>query len=363
MKQPGIFFGLFGGVCLLASEWKHPIDWRGLAMRGGSFLFGLILPFAVTCLIMLTAGVFKSFWFWTFSYAREYASRMSLSDGFQLFKYGAPLAVGPVAMVWIIAGIGATALWWHRELRNHGIFIAGFLLFSFLAVCPGFYFRRHYFILMLPAVSLVTGIAVSAATQKIGRNPRTRAWQVIPLLVFLAAFAYTIAQQRALFFEMDPLTASRALFNVNPFPEALRIAEYLRSHASAEARIAVLGSEPEIYFYAHRHSATGYIYTYGLMEEQKYAFTMQKEMIHEIESTAPEFVVFVGVSTSWLAKPDSEQAKSFFSWAEDYLNSRYELVGIADILDPDHTEYRWGEEATAYTPSSPYTVQVFKRKA
>jgi hypothetical protein len=47
------------------------------------------------------------------------------------------------------------------------------------------------------------------------------------------------------------------------------------------ARIADLGSEPEIYFYAHLHSATGYIYTYGLMDEQKYAWTMQRETIRD----------------------------------------------------------------------------------
>ena len=46
--------------------------------------------------------------------------------------------------------------------------------------------------------------------------------------------------------------------------------------------MAVLGSEPEIYFLARRHSATGYIYTYGLMEAQPFARRMQDEMIREI---------------------------------------------------------------------------------
>jgi len=44
-----------------------------------------------------------------------------------------------------------------------------------------------------------------------------------------------------------------------------------------------IGSEPEIYFYAQRHSATGYIYTYALMEEHKYAHAMPEEMEREIE--------------------------------------------------------------------------------
>jgi hypothetical protein len=37
------------------------------------------------------------------------------------------------------------------------------------------------------------------------------------------------------------------------------------------------------------HSATGYIYTYSLMEPQSHALEMQKEMIAEIEADRPEF--------------------------------------------------------------------------
>ena len=39
--------------------------------------------------------------------------------------------------------------------------------------------------------------------------------------------------------------------------------QYIRNHSGPDALVAVLGSEPEIYFLAHRHSATGYIYTYA----------------------------------------------------------------------------------------------------
>ena len=66
------------------------------------------------------------------------------------------------------------------------------------------------------------------------------------------------------------------------------------------------GSEPQIYFYSHRHSATGYIYTYPLMEPQKYARQMQSEMIHEIESAQPKYLISITMSLSWLRLPQSE---------------------------------------------------------
>ena len=66
--------------------------------------------------------------------------------------------------------------------------------------------------------------------------------------------------------------------------EALEIADYIRARTSPSDRIGVLGSEPEIYFYANRISATGYVYVYGLMEQQRYSVRMQEEMIDELSS-------------------------------------------------------------------------------
>ena len=53
----------------------------------------------------------------------------------------------------------------------------------------------------------------------------------------------------------------------NPFVECPVIAEYLKKNTGPDDTIAVLGSEPEIFFDARRRSATGYIYTYGLVED------------------------------------------------------------------------------------------------
>lgn len=185
----------------------------------------------------------------------------------------------------------------------------------------------------------------------------------IPVFLFFIACAYSIDKQRTFLFELDPLTACRTVYYENPFPKALQIANYIDGHAPKDARIAVLGSESEIFFYTKRHSATGYIYTYGLMEQQKYALEMQKQMIDEIESAHPEFLVRVRVPVSWLAKPNSPGLPAFSSWANSYVYTQHELVRVADILQTDYTEYHWGDEAKTNQPRSPYVVEVFKRTA
>lgn len=362
MKQPGIFFLLFAALYLLKTELKRPVDWRGLALRMGSLLSGAALPFALTCAVLLAAGVFKAFWFWTFSYAAQYAARLSLTDGLSIFGDMMPFVAQPAIFVWIIAIVGISALFWNRELRAHAIFIGGFTVFSFLAICPGFYFREHYFILMLPAVALLTGIAVGSATQVARARHVTQGLVFLPALLFTGSFLASVSQLRSFFFAMNPTEVCRATYSANPFPEALPIANYLAANTPPDGRIAVLGSEPEIYFYSRRHSASGYIYMYPLMEEQKYAMTMQKEMIGEIENANPKFVVVVGVSYSWLARPGSPQVNSLLSWLDRYVRGQYELTGIADIVGPTQTEYRWGEQAGTYIPESPNVVRIFKRR-
>ena len=358
MKQPGIFFVLFGGLYLLISEAKPPVDYRGLARRMGAFTIGAILPFALTCLWLLRAGLFHKFWFWTFVYASQYTSSNSILAAIPVLQLVGPGVVGASVFVWVVAAIGFTALFWDRESRPHASFTVAFLLFSFLAVCPGFYFRGHYFILMLPAVAVLAGLAISAGTRKAQELGR-KAFAVLPALLFVAAGIYSVIEQRQFLFVDDPMTATRSVYAPSPFTEAPQIAEYIRTHSSPEARIAVLGSEPELYFYAHRRSASGYIYMYELMEEQKFAAQMQQEAIREMEAAAPEYIVNVNVFFSWFPRPNSDRA--IFQWARSYIQQHYELVGLVD-LQPQSSGFRWDDAARADSSRPADFVEVFRRK-
>jgi hypothetical protein len=360
MKQPGIVFAAFAGLYLLRTEMRPvaPLErepWRRVLIRVGTFSLGVVAPFLLTCLLLWRAGVFGKFWFWTFTYARAYGSIVSTADGWHLLSNTFPEVVGPSPGLWIIAGVGLTAFFWDRSIRSQAPLVIGLLGCSFLAVCPGLYFREHYFIVMLPAVALLTGVAVDSAMRKLPAGNWTR---TLPLVLVTGALAFSIIAQKEFLFRMDPVTACRSIYGRNPFPEAIQIASYIQTHTSPAGRVAVLGSEPEIYFYSGRHSATGYIYTYGLMEQQPYASTMQREMAGEIEAAKPDFIVFVRVPTSWLAQPRSDPF--IFSWSQRYLRDHYEFTGIADILPV--TEYRWGDGAKTYQRRSRWAVEVYKRK-
>jgi hypothetical protein len=358
MKQPGVFFLLFGAIHLVSSDLHRRFQLKTILLRSLIFSGGVILPFGITCLLLWRIGVFDRFWFWTIDYARQYASLVPFSQASQLFFYSTREVIVAGWPIWMLAGIGLVAGLWVQRTRPSTVFLLGFLFFSALALCTGFYFRLHYFILVLPAVSLLAGVAISRLSDlSVDRPIGVR---FIPILILGAALAWPILTERKFFFEASPADASRMIYPESPFTESIRVAEYLREHTTPSDTIAVLGSEPQIYFYSDRHSATGYIYVYGLMEAQKYATQMQQEMIREIERARPKFLIFVVMPDSWLQRPESERL--IFTWANDYRAQKYAVAGFVNMVAPDKTDYYFGSVPESVPRLGKY-ILIYERKS
>ena len=339
MKQPGILFAAFGGLYVI--RYRH-----NLARNVIIFSAAVLLPFGVTCLLLWWAGVFGRFWFWVFSYARQYVSMLPLRAGMGAFRTTAGQIFDENWAIVVLAAAGlATGLRMKQHRAATGT-VAVFLACSFLAVCPGLYFRKHYFVVLLPALALLVGALAATA-----RN--------LVLWAIAAALVFTMAAQSDYLFQASPLEVSRASYQSNPFPEAIPLAAYIRDRTNPADRIAVIGSEPEIYFYANRQSATPYIYMYSLMEPQPYAARMQAEFIHDVESASPKYLVLVNVSSSWLAQRGSPPG--ILRWAGQYTSQHYETVAVADITH-NGTIYRWDADALHYMPQSGNSVLVLRRR-
>ena len=64
------------------------------------------------------------------------------------------------------------------------------------------------------------------------------------------------------------------------------------------------------------------------MESQPYARKMQDEMIREIETARPEYVVYVASPLSWLRERESDPY--IFTWAKRYLDVGYQLIRLPE---------------------------------
>ncbi len=309
MKQPGLAFAAFGFLYLIAKRAR----WVSVSVYAAC----AAAPFAATCLLLWRSGVFEKFWFWTVRYGSQYGSIFTPQLGFLKLIGMLPEVVGPALLLWAIAMAGLMT-----GSKSAKLLLGGWFLASAAAVSAGFYFRSHYFVMLLPAVALLCAAAVTDWVSE--RHPR------FAIIVITVACAAPLLYYSHYLLRLTPHQAAIATFGENPFPEASSLSHYLRDHSSPDAKIAVIGSEPEIYFYAQRRSTTGYIYTYGLMEAQPYAKQMQQEMIREIEAAQPDYLVYVTSPLSWLRQRDSDP--EIFDWAMRYLEEEYQQIPFPDTI-------------------------------
>ena len=362
MKQHALFFVPLGAGLVVEAAFRRASGERRLAVKQAAWLLaGAATPFVLLAVLFAAQGVLGRFWFWTFRYASEYVTRVPLSQASTAFLAGLERVTAANRPIWIAALIGAGALVVRRGVGEARLIVAGLLAASLAALCPGFYFREHYFIVLLPVAALLVGVAADAGVRMLSAAmPRFAATLLTSALCVALGAAYVFGE-RAYLFSWSARELSRQRYGANPFIESVEIARYIREHTGPGDRIAVLGSEPQIYFYSGRRSATGYIYTYPLMEPQRFASTMQDEMMDQIEKAHPAYLVVVQIGTSWLAGPQSDPR--LLQWANRYSGECYDLVGVADIYSTDVTGFAWGPDVATYRPRSKNLVLTFRRKS
>jgi hypothetical protein len=337
VKQHGAFFGLFGFAALLILLWQiKPFDkkiyWKYIL----AFMGGILLPLLLCFFYLAYAGVLEKFYLWTFIYAKEYSSIISIRDikynfvgGFQSIWYF-------TSFIWIIAGVGFITLFSIKYNKQPGILIIGLLIAGIIALSVGFYFRAHYFVFVLPAVALLFGIGIRFIFHffSIASLPIVRYFP--PIFVVTIAILGTIAAHWDILYKFTPAEVTQTVYHQHPFPYSTLIANIIREKTSREDRIAIIGNEPQFLFYSHRRSATSFIYFFSLVEEQPLAEQFRFEMIHQVESTAPKLIIFTHVTPEWYKRPKcwEELDKWFFSFAKLYYTpiARFEYNNLKNTL-------------------------------
>lgn len=320
---------------------------------GSSLLAGFLLPYLLTVLILFKQGAFSTFWLWTVSYASVYATGLTPALGWLNFKSQLSEILASMWPYWGLAAAGLLALAARRDARGL-LFTFLLLLASLVAICPGFHFRPHYFILLLPAVALLAGALLAG-------NFLPKTVRMALIAAFFAAAAFQLWQERWFLFAAPPQEyLKKAYQTTKPFVESAVVAGYVKSITAKNERILVMGSEPQIYFYADRLSATGHIYMYPLMEEQPYALGMQEEMLQQISQSRPACLILVDDLSSWLSV--SAEGNKFRERLGEFMRKSYELTGVAAVSRENESFYVFGERAGQFIPDSASRILIYKLK-
>ena len=355
MKQHGVAFAAFGGLILLVPREGAP---RRMSLL--MFALGALLPISLLALVLWWTGGLRPFLFWSIEYAWRYLSFVTPSEAVGFAVNGLAGAVASAPLAWLLALLGASAVAWDPRARSRAGFLLAFGGCSIAAVAAAFRFRPHYFLFLLPALSLWAAVGTAALARLLA--PRDRAgWQTaVQLVVVVLVLGASLGQHREILFRMSPDEVSARTFGWNPFPEAVEVARVLRERSGPDDRIAMLASEPEIYFYAHLRGATPFLYMTELLRDHEISRVLQGEMIATIEATGPRYLVFSSRFDPFARRP--RRGAPLYRWAREVASREFVRIGVVEIRRDGPSRYHWGDDATM-PPRTPDWLMVYERTA
>lgn len=320
-------------------------------------LSGIGLPYLIIVLIVLWQGTFEQFIKWTITYPSSYSKIISFNEAIYILKNSLIYVTHHYREIWAFSFLGFFAFIFSRFPFANKLLILLLGIFGFLSVSAGFYFRYHYFIMILPVTVIFFGFFSNLIIKLVNRfNQGIIKVIVFVFIIFISG--YYVINKTKIYFQHNTQTLVRYFEGLNPYYEAKIVSDSLNRILNSEDNLAVLGSEAEIYFYTMNKPATGYLFTYELVKPHKYNLDMQKEMIKEIEKNKPKAIVYANIRTSWLIYNDIPM--EIFSWFDEYVK-QYEKIGVVDISH-DTTIYKWHDEVSGYVPRSKATLNIYLRK-
>jgi 4-amino-4-deoxy-L-arabinose transferase-like glycosyltransferase len=242
-----------GGAALLLAVWwliHHRESIRGWAMLAVGTSVPLLLSLAHG---IVTVGLYNYAYatlLFRFEVGGSEALLPSLATGlFQTLFVWVPL----VAM----AGLG-----WRHLPRSHSqrTFLAAWLATSLFGVAMGGNWWPHYFVQLIPPLTLIATAGFIAVARNDGLRPPQ--YLVVGFIAAALAFALLVWPSAS----MSPQDGAASIFPGDRYFESERAATYVRAHTTSADRIYVAAVGPDILYLAERQSTVPYLYGQQLDE-------------------------------------------------------------------------------------------------
>jgi 4-amino-4-deoxy-L-arabinose transferase-like glycosyltransferase len=123
-----------------------------------------------------------------------------------------------------------------------------------------------------------------------------------------------------------------------PFGLAPRVAQYVAERTTPDECFLVIGSEPELYYYAERCACTRLVFTFPLTGPYTYAPRLQQELQRDWQEHHPRYVILVNTALS----------------ERDYPVQRF-LAPLLAILEADYVQ------ETKFADEGGVVLQIFRR--
>lgn len=354
-KQVAIFDALF---CLL-------LIWA-LCKRPRAAVWTMIGVMAAVGVIVFSyfvaVGAGWDFYDCTLGYNLEHVSEHPLASYPRLFRDAA------VPILWetwpffvlALAGLILSFTRWCKGVpassRRGCWWVTGWLVCAFAGVVPGGYFHAHYFLHLMPPLALLAGFGAVVLAELLWRR---RAGLVSAALV-IGALCYGVYVARWYFGPGSDAWKSRRLYGANPFPESPSVAQFIAERCGRGDTLFILGSEPQIAYYAGRTSASRYIITYPLWKNFPDTRDRQRSVLEEIAKNHPAFILSINVPQSQRISPDCPMILP--NGVATLLAHEYELVAGIPLTDETPMPLV-SDEAVLRHAGGRVLMKIFQRRA
>jgi 4-amino-4-deoxy-L-arabinose transferase-like glycosyltransferase len=197
--------------------------------------------------------------------------------------------------LWILgaAGLGALAC---RRAASAGRDLWLLLLLSAGAAIKAGHFYVHYYEPLIVPLALGCGVAAAWLWRQ-ACEPTTAARRFAAALLLLAPWGWPAVYYVSLLTMSASELASMCY--PEPFTIAADVGRYLAQRTSPQEAVLVLGSEPEIYFYAQRPSAARMAIMYPMIAPYTYSTALRESFLAQWKARTPRYVVFAASANSY----------------------------------------------------------------
>jgi len=320
-KQVAIANALFIAVCAAATGWRNRRSLVSTLRSLTALGLGAVVVSLPVFAIFAWAGAWDSFLDSVFIHNFSYAREVPLPQAFAALTAAVTRQCSSQAALWVLA---ALSLLFVRSVGTRAMAILlGWQLASFVGVSFGFYFRPHYFLQQLPSLCALVGVAAGGAVSwAVSHRHEALGWVLVALSCGLIVAPVVYGNRSALFAD-DVFARSRDIYGNNPFPESLEIARYIERTSRPDESIYIVGSEPQIFFYSRRRSATRYIFFYPMTSGSPEAAERQRATSREVATRRPRYLIWMNIAPSLLLIPDTD--RHVFEAASRLTEEGYEL--------------------------------------
>lgn len=220
---------------------------------------GFATPLALVAMYFHSVGILDDWIFWTVIYAGRYISSGSETQSFlvKLLAQFGPFVASTV-LLWVLA-----ALWLRNSVRrlresrsaldaHFSLFLLFWLLFSMLATFMGKRMFGHYFIQILPPLTLIAALEGGRLLEKASHGAKKNILAAVASFTVLPGIGFLCV---AIPFEATTESWGRI------DPDFTPATDYVKNHTDPEDTVFVWGWFTPLYVYAERTPSSRFVYT------------------------------------------------------------------------------------------------------